>query len=1234
MARTPENRLPGVTREAHATHLRDVIMASFGLLHTTNTIVGDDYTRGVSGGERKRVSIAEVLLAGATLQCWDNSTRGLDSATALEFIRNLKISSDLNGASMFVSLYQASQEMYDQFDKVTVLYLGRQIYFGPASKAKEYFERMGYICADRQTTGDFLTSLTSPSERIIKPGYEDKVPRTPDQFREYWENSPEFKELIQEIDEWNQQHAPGGASYEQFVRSRQANKAKGVREKSSFTISFGMQVKLCMWRGFLRIKGDPAVTISSILGNTFIGLVVSSIFYNLPQTTGSYYYRCAALFFSILSNAMASGLEILTLYAQRPIIEKHARYAFYHPSAEAVSSIICDLPAKILTSIAFNLVLYFMVNLRRTPAAFFTFYLFSFICTLVMSAIFRTIASVSRSISEALTPASLMILMLVTTTGFVIPVVDMHPWFRWINYINPIAYSFESLMINEFRNRIFLCSDIIPSGSYYDNVSLADKACNIVGGLPWDGVSDVLYGSGTEYIELSFKYYINHIWRNLGIIIAFGVFFYSTYFFFAEIVSAQRSKGEILLFQRGFVPPKHKDEEAMAEAHQSAIAPQPTQEEVNLLKQEGIFAWKDVCYDIKIKGEPRRLLDHVDGWVQPGTLTALMGASGAGKTTLLDTLADRVTMGVVTGEMLVNGRRRDQSFQRKTGYVQQQDVHLATSTVREALEFSALLRQPAKYTKEEKLAYVDEVIRILEMEEYSDAIVGVPGEGLNVEQRKRLTIGVELAARPELLLFLDEPTSGLDSQTAWSIMMLMKKLTNSGQAILCTIHQPSAILFQQFDRLLLLKRGGQTVFYGDLGENASRMISYFERNGAPPCPPDANPAEWMLHAIGAAPGSHTDQDWHEVWKNSPEYREMREEMDEIISGFGPIQTLDSQAKQENVLQFATPLWKQTLIVTKRVFQQYWRTPSYIYAKAAMCIVSPLFIGFTFYKAKNNIQGMQNQMYAIFMFLVIFGTLAQQIMPHFVTQRTLYETRERPSKTYSWVAFIISNLVVEIPWQILMAVFSFFCIYYPIGFYNNASAADATAERGAAFFMMVVVFYVFTSTFAHMVVAGVDDADTAANFSNLLFMMCLFFCGVLAGPDALPGFWIFMYRVSPMTYIVGTFMSTGLAGNVIKCSEKELTSIVIPDNMNVTCAEYMAQTLELRGGSITDPTATDVCKYCSIATTDDYLATISAPVSEAWRNFGLIFVYIAFNCVACCFLYWLIRVPKKSKKKED
>lgn len=288
--------------------------------------------------------------------------------------------------------------------------------------------------------------------------------------------------------------------------------------------------------------------------------------------------------------------------------------------------------------------------------------------------------------------------------------------------------------------------------------------------------------------------------------------------------------------------------------------------------------------------------------------------------------------------MLVNGQARDDSFQRKTGYAQQQDLHLHTATVREALNFSALLRQPPRYTRQEKLDYVDTVISLLNMEEYSEAFIGVPGEGLNVEQRKRLTIGVELAARPELLLFLDEPTSGLDSQTSWSICDLMEKLTKNGQAILCTIHQPSAMLFQRFDRLLLLSKG-RTIYFGDVGKDSHILVDYFTRNGASPRPPGANPAEYMLEVIGAAPGAHTEIDWPEVWKSSPEYREVKTELDRLMT---PSNTTNE--KQENddpssYQEFAASPKDQFVEVVKRVFQQYWRSPSYIYSKALLGVGS-------------------------------------------------------------------------------------------------------------------------------------------------------------------------------------------------------------------------------------------------------------------------------------------------------
>lgn len=122
-----------------------------------------------------------------------------------------------------------------------------------------------------------------------------------------------------------------------------------------------------------------------------------------------------------------------------------------------------------------------------------------------------------------------------------------------------------------------------------------------------------------------------------------------------------------------------------------------------------------------------------------------------------------------------------------------------------------------------------------------------------------MTIGVELAAKPTLLIFLDEPSSGLDSQSSWSILQLLRKLADHGQSVLATIHQPSSELFQVFDRLLLLKKGGQTVYFGDLGENSQTLVDYFEARSDLKCDAADNPAEYILEVIGAGAGAHASK---------------------------------------------------------------------------------------------------------------------------------------------------------------------------------------------------------------------------------------------------------------------------------------------------------------------------------------------------------------------------------------
>lgn len=392
-------------------------MAVFGLSHTYNTKVGNDFVRGVSGGERKRVSIAEMAVAGAPLAAWDNSTRGLDSATALKFVEATRNSADLTGTSHAIAIYQASQAIYDRFDKAVVLYSGRQIYYGPASKAKQFFEEQGWYCPKRQTTGDFLTSITNPTERKPRGGMEKQVPRTPEDFEAYWRKSDMYNSLQKEIEDHEAEFPVGGDTLDRLHQQKRSAQASHTRPKSPYMISVPMQIKLCTKRAYQRLWMDISSTLTMFVSQIIMALIIGSVFYNTPNATQGFQSKGAVLFFAVLLNALVALSEINSLYEQRPMVEKHNSYAFYHPATEAIAGVVSDIPVKFLLCVGFNIIIYFLAGLRREPSQFFIFFMITYIIMFVMSAVFRTMAAVTKTISQAMSLGGVLILCLVIYTG-------------------------------------------------------------------------------------------------------------------------------------------------------------------------------------------------------------------------------------------------------------------------------------------------------------------------------------------------------------------------------------------------------------------------------------------------------------------------------------------------------------------------------------------------------------------------------------------------------------------------------------------------------------------------------------------------------------------------------------------------------------------------------------------------------------------------------------------------
>lgn len=468
--------------------------------------------------------------------------------------------------------------------------------------------------------------MTSANERIIRPGMESKTPRTADEFAKAWKESEHRARLVDEIDVYAGEHPFDGYHHQQFLESRRADQSKSQSHRSPFNLSYWQQISITLWRNWILLLGDPSTTLTMLVCNVFEALIVSSIFYNLASNTTSFFRRTILLFFVVLMNALGSILEIISLYSKRKIVEKHARYAFYHPSAEALASMVVDLPYKLINSVLVNTTIYFMCNLNREASPFFFFMLLSITLILTISMLFRFLGSVTKSMDQAMAPSAVVLLALVIYSGFAVPPSYMQVWLGWLRWINPVFYGLESIFLNEFAGRQFPCSNFTPSGPGYESVASNERVCNSIG-----AVAGQAYVEGGAYIQSSFGFINSHKWRNFGILIALMLFFMALHLLAAEFIASERTKGEVLIYPRSTIQSRKKqlrdDDEAggnMTAADVRATIDNKTEPKTQIERQTSIFHWNDVCYDIKVKHGTRRILDHVDGWVKPGTLTALM----------------------------------------------------------------------------------------------------------------------------------------------------------------------------------------------------------------------------------------------------------------------------------------------------------------------------------------------------------------------------------------------------------------------------------------------------------------------------------------------------------------------------------------------------------------------------------------------------------------------------------
>ncbi|KAI1450057.1 ABC-2 type transporter-domain-containing protein [Annulohypoxylon stygium] len=1209
--------------------IANALMKIFGISHTKYTLIGDEYIRGVSGGERKRVSIAETLASKSTVMAWDNSTRGLDASTALDYAKSLRIMTDISNRTTLVTLYQAGEGIYELMDKVLVIDQGRQIFSGPAKDAKQYFIDLGFECPERQTTADFLTAVTDPNERRFRPGFEDRAPKTAEELEKAFRNSPNYQKLLADVRDYEEHlQRTDYADAKRFEGAVRDSKSRHVSKESPYTVSFTRQVLACTKREFWLLFGDTATLWTKFFIIVANGFIVGSIYYKQPATTAGAFTRGGALFFSIVFLGWLQLSELARAVSGRTVVSRHRDYAFYRPSAVVVARVIQDIPVVFVQVCIFGVAMYFMTNLDVDVSKFWIYMLFVYTTTIMITAMYRMFASLAPEINTTVRFSSLALNLLVIYTGYVLPKTQLlndYIWFGWLYWVNPISYSFEAVLTNELSNRIMECApqQLVPQGP---GVLPEYQGCALSGSKPNSRVV-----AGSDYLETALSYSRSNLWRNFGVVIAFMVLYIIITVIATEMFDFSSEGGGALIFkkskrtkeiaQKAAAPSDVEKNEGGDSSGSSATRvgdSKATPEEQNealeqLTKSDSIFTWRDVEYTVPYLGGQRKLLNKVSGYAKPGIMVALMGASGAGKSTLLNTLAQRQRVGVISGEMFVDGKPLGPEFQRNTGFCLQGDLHDKTQTIREAIEFSALLRQDASIPRAEKIAYVDKIIDLLELNDLQDAIIS----SLGVELRKRLTIGVELAAKPSLLLFLDEPTSGLDSQSAYSIVSFLKKLCAAGQAIVCTIHQPSSVLIQQFDMVLALNPGGNTFYFGPIGENGKDVIKYFADRGAT-CPPGKNVAEFILETA-ARPHKRPDGtkvDWNEEWRSSEQAQKVLEEID----GLKRVRSTVSQGAKptkEQQREYAASTWQQTVELTKRMFRQYWRDPPYLYGKFFVAVIVGIFNGFTFWKLGYTVQDMQNRMFTSFMIVTIPPTVVNAVVPKFDSNMALWEAREYPSRIYGWVAFCTANIVAELPAAVLSGV-----IYWALWCWPTGLASDSLVA-GYSFLMTVLVF-LYMNSWGQWICAFAPSFTVISNVLPFFFVMFGLFNGVVQSYSMLNVFWkSWMYWANPATYWIGGMLAATLDGVPVQCAPSETARFDVPQNQ--TCQSYAGEFARTAGGYLLNPDATSDCQYCPYSSGNQYLTTLNINSDDKWRNFGIFLAFCFSNWMLVYFFIYTVRV---------
>ncbi|XVE63542.1 hypothetical protein DITRI_Ditri07aG0028300 [Diplodiscus trichospermus] len=1065
----------------------DYILKILGLEICADTMVGDEMIRGISGGQKKRVTTAEMLVGPARALFMDEISTGLDSSTTFQIVNSLRQSIHILSGTALISLLQPAPETYDLFDDIILLSDGQIVYQGPRETVLEFFEYMGFRCPERKGVADFLQEVTSRKDQ-----------------EQYWarENKPysfisvkEFAEAFQSF------HIGQKLGDDLAVPFDKSKSYPGALTKEKYGISKKELLKACVSREYLLMKRNLFVYAFSMFQLIFIGLITMTLFLRTEMhrdtvTDGGIFM--GALFFILLVIMFNGFAELAMTVMKLPVFYKQRDLLFYPPWAYSLPTWILKIPVSILQVTIWVSMSYYVIGLDPSVGRFFRHYLLLLCLNQVASGLFRLMGGLGRNIIVANTCGSFALLAILVMGGFILTRDDVKKWWIWGYWISPLMYGQNAIAVNEFLGKSWRR---VPANS---TEPLGVAILKSRGIFPearwyWIGVGaligycflfNFLFTLALKYLDHASLYYscCDHDQMQNN----------------AEKENESRTSASL----RSLSAKVGSINEANQDSKRGMVLPFVP---LSMSFDEIKYA-VDMPQEMKAQGVSKdrlELLKGVSGAFRPGVLTALMGISGAGKTTLMDVLAGRKTGGYVEGTIKISGYpKKQETFARISGYCEQTDIHSPHVTVYESLLFSAWLRIPPEVDYETRMMFIEEVMELVELTSLREALVGLPGvNGLSTEQRKRLTIAVELVANPSII-FMDEPTSGLDARAAAIVMRTVRNTVDTGRTVVCTIHQPSIDIFDAFDELLLLKRGGEEIYVGPLGCHSCHLIKYFEEiNGIPRIKDGYNPATWMLEVTSASQEEALGVNFTNIYKNSELYRRNKALVKELSSPARGSKDLYFQTRysQSFLTQCIACLWKQCW--------SYWRNPPYTAVRFLFTTVIALLFGTIFWDIgtkrtrKQDVFNSMGSMYAAVLFIGYQNSVSVQ--PVVAIERTVFY-RERAAGMYSALPYAFGQVLIELPYILIQTIIYGVIVYAMIGFEWSAT------KFFWYIFYMYFTFLYFTF-YGMMTVAVTPNHNIAAIVSAAFFALWNLFSGFIIPRPRIPIWWRWYYWICPISW---------------------------------------------------------------------------------------------------------------------